>query len=102
MYSLDLNRMVSFPRFGGGTNLSPAWSGDGLKLAFSSSRSGEPEIFVADASGANARRLTDSTGAGCFSDMEPQDERAARLCERANRSAADLYDGDPTAPTSSA
>lgn len=62
MYSLDLNRMVSFPRFGGGTNLSPAWSGDGLKLAFSSSRSGEPEIYVADASGANARRLTASKG----------------------------------------
>jgi TolB protein len=62
MYSLDLNRMVSFPRFGGGTNLSPAWSGDGLKLAFSSSRSGSPEIFVSDASGANAKRLTDSKG----------------------------------------
>jgi TolB protein len=62
MYSLDLNRMVSFPRFAGGTNLSPAWSGDGLKLAFSSSRSGSPEIFVSDASGANAKRLTDSKG----------------------------------------
>ncbi len=62
MYSLDLSRMVSFPRYGGGTNLSPAWSGDGLKLAFSSSRSGEPEIYVADASGGNSRRLTDSKG----------------------------------------
>jgi TolB protein len=62
MYSLDLNRMVSFPRFGGGTNLSPAWSGDGVKLAFSSSRSGAPEIFVSDASGANGKRLTDSKG----------------------------------------
>src|SRR5207244_12108953 len=35
MYSMDLNRMVSFPKFGG-TNLSPAWSPDGSKLAFSS------------------------------------------------------------------
>jgi len=61
MFSLDLNRMVGFPRFGG-TNLSPAWSGDGTKLAFSSSRGGAPEIWEADASGANPRRMTDSKG----------------------------------------
>jgi TolB protein len=61
MYSLDLNRLVSFPHMGG-TNLSPAWSGDGLKLAFSSSRAGAPEIYVADASGGNSRRMTDSSG----------------------------------------
>ena len=61
MYSLDLNRMVSFPRVGG-TNLSPAWSGDGLKLAFSSSRGGGPQIYVSDASGGNARRLTNNKG----------------------------------------
>ena len=61
MYSLDLNRMVSFPRFGG-TNLSPAWSGDGLKLGFSSSRAGESQIYVSDASGGNVRRLTSNKG----------------------------------------
>jgi TolB protein len=57
MYSLDLGRMVTFPRFGG-TNLSPAWSPDGSKLAFSSSRTGDPEIFVLDSDGTNARRVT--------------------------------------------
>jgi TolB protein len=61
MYSLDLNRLVSFPRMGG-TNLSPAWSADGLKLAFSSSRAGAPEIYVADVSGGNLRRMTDAKG----------------------------------------
>jgi TolB protein len=61
MYSLDLNRLVSFPHMGG-TNLSPAWSADGLKLAFSSSRSGGPEIVVADASGGNVHRLTTDKG----------------------------------------
>ena len=61
LYSLELNRMLSFPHQGG-TNLSPAWSGDGTKLAFSSSRAGSPEIFVSDAAGGNARRLTDSKG----------------------------------------
>jgi TolB protein len=61
MYSVDLNRVVGFPHLGG-TNLSPAWSGDGTKLAFSSSRSGESKIWVAEASGANAKRLTADRG----------------------------------------
>lgn len=61
MYSLDLNRPVGFPHFGG-TNLSPAWSADGLKLAFSSSRAGDSEIYVADPSGGNPRRLTTDKG----------------------------------------
>ena len=59
MYSLELGRMVSFPAGGGGgTNQSPAWSSDGTKIAFSSSRSGDPEIWVADASGGNLHKLT--------------------------------------------
>ena len=57
MYSMDLNRLVSFPHFGG-TNLSPAWSPDGTKIAFSSSRSGDPEIYVVDQSGSGLKRLT--------------------------------------------
>jgi len=61
MYSLDLNRIVSFPRFGG-TNLSPSWSPDGLKLAFASTRGGESEIYLAEASGGNARRMTSDKG----------------------------------------
>ena len=61
MFSLDLNRLVSFPRFAG-TNLSPAWSPDGVKLAFSSSRSGDPEIYVIDQSGGNLHRITTSKG----------------------------------------
>jgi TolB protein len=61
MFSFDLNRLVSFPRFAG-TNLSPSWSPDGVKLAFSSSRSGDPEIYVIDQSGGNLHRITTSKG----------------------------------------
>jgi TolB protein len=61
MFSIELNRAVSFPHMGG-TNLSPAWSGDGTKLAFSSSRGGEPEIYVSDASGGNPHRMTTAKG----------------------------------------
>ena len=58
MYSLDLGRLVSFPRFGGG-NYSPAWSSDGTRIAFSSSMgNGSSDIYIADSSGANPRRLT--------------------------------------------
>jgi len=59
MYSLELGRLVAFPKFGG-TNLSPAWSPDGTKLAFSSSRSGDPEIYVVDQSGATLGEIETS------------------------------------------
>lgn len=60
MYSMDLGRLVSYPRYSG-DNISPAWSSDGTKLAFSSSmHQGSSNIFVADSSGAGSRRL--STG----------------------------------------
>ncbi len=60
MYSLLLNRVVAFPS-SGGTNLSPAWAAGG-QLAYSSSRSGDPEIYVTDANGNGARRITQSRG----------------------------------------
>jgi TolB protein len=63
MYSLDLGRMVNFPGgSAGGSNLSPAWSSDGMKLAFSSSRSGDSEIWAVDTSGSNLHRVTSLAG----------------------------------------
>ncbi|MGA2887277.1 MAG: translocation protein TolB [Terracidiphilus sp.] len=63
LYSLELGRMVSFPAgTAGGSNQSPAWSRDGSRIAFSSSRSGDSEIWIADASGANAHSVTSLRG----------------------------------------
>src|ERR1700722_9469780 len=63
MYSLELNRVVAFPGgTAGGSNQSPAWSADGARVAFSSSRTGVPEIWLADAGGGNLRRLTSFKG----------------------------------------
>jgi TolB protein len=63
MYSLDLGRLVSFPGgTAGGSNQSPAWSADGSKIAFSSSRSGDPEIWAADAGGGDLHKLTSFRG----------------------------------------
>ncbi|MFL6299464.1 MAG: Tol-Pal system beta propeller repeat protein TolB [Terriglobales bacterium] len=61
MYSNELGRVVTFPRFGG-TNATPAWSPDGTKLAFASSMHGSMEIYVSDASGASPKRLTTTRG----------------------------------------
>jgi TolB protein len=63
LFSLELGRLVSFPAgTAGGSNQSPAWSGDGSRVAFSSARSGDSQIWVADASGANLHRVTSFKG----------------------------------------
>jgi TolB protein len=61
MYSLLLNRLVAF-NSPGGTTISPAWAPNGQQLAFSSSRTGDPEIWIADAAGAAARKVTSVRG----------------------------------------
>src|SRR5579863_3518923 len=59
MYSMDLNRMVSFTAgSAGGSNLSPAWAADGSKIAFSSARGGHPDIWISDVSGSNDHSVT--------------------------------------------
>ena len=40
----------------------PAWSPDGGRIAFSSDRFGDIEIFVVNLDGSNLTRLTTSTG----------------------------------------
>jgi TolB protein len=61
MYSMLLNRMVNFS-IAAGTNLSPAWSPDGNQVAYSSSRTGDPEIYISEANGAGTRRVTSFRG----------------------------------------
>jgi dipeptidyl aminopeptidase/acylaminoacyl peptidase len=50
-----------------GANLAPAWSPDGRRLAFISSRDGVPQIFIISPSGGEIRQLTNvSTGVSAF------------------------------------
>ena len=37
----------------------PRWSPDGSKIAFTSTREGAPQIFIANADGSNARKVSD-------------------------------------------
>jgi TolB protein len=63
MYSLELGRMVGFPSgTAGGSNLSPAWTSDGGRIAFSSSRSGDSAIWMSDAGGGNLHKITSLAG----------------------------------------
>ena len=61
LYSMDLNRLIAFPRFRG-TNSSPAWSPDGSQIAFMSSLSGDPQIYISDANGGHMQRITFAAG----------------------------------------
>ncbi len=61
MYSLLLGRAVNFPEIGG-TNITPTWAPSGREIAYSSSRSGDPEIWISDAGGALARQITHLRG----------------------------------------
>jgi len=71
MYSLDANRVVSFPRYKG-TNSAPAWSADGSQLVFSSSMGGTPELYSINASGTGLKRLTFSNGASTSPAWNPK------------------------------
>lgn len=63
MFSMDLGRQVRFPAgTGGSLNIDPAWSSDGNKIAFSSSRSGESEIWISGEDGGNLHRITSLPG----------------------------------------
>ena len=79
MFSLVLGRMVSFPSLVGNT-LSPAWSSDGAKLAFSASRSGDPEIFTSDASGGNVKQVTTFRGPDVSPTWNPKTNSQIAWC----------------------
>src|ERR1700682_690776 len=62
MYSVDANKVVSFPRFRG-SNSAPPCSPDGSQIMFSSSMGGNPDLYVVDANGSRPKRVTYSTAA---------------------------------------
>ena len=70
VYSLLLNRMVNFSQ-SGDLNITPAWSTTG-QLAWASSRAGNPEIYVGDASGNGAHRISNSRGSNSSPTWNPK------------------------------
>ena len=58
----------------------PAWSSDGAKLAFSASRSGDPEIFTSDASGGNVKQVTTFRGPDVSPTWNPKTNSQIAWC----------------------
>src|SRR6516162_4787153 len=89
MYSMDANRVVTFPRYRG-TNSAPAWSADGSQLVFSSSMGGNPELYSISAGGTGLKRLTFSNGASTSPAWAPNGQLLAFSWRRPSNN-YDLY-----------
>jgi TolB protein len=79
MFSLVLGRLVSFSSPVGNT-FSPAWSGNGAKLAFSDSHSGDPEIYTIDATGGNLKQITTFRGPDVSPTWNPKTNSQIAWC----------------------
>jgi Tol biopolymer transport system component len=62
-----------------GSNSSPAWSPDGTKIVFSSSRNGDNDLYIMDREGTNQQQITDLDGNELVPDWSPDGESIAFL-----------------------
>ena len=63
-------------------NAYPRWSKDGARILFQSNRSGKWQIYVMDADGAHAQRITSGDANDNFPDWSPDNERIAFVSDR--------------------
>jgi TolB protein len=91
MYSMLTGKLISWPRWSG-TNSSPAWSPDGSKIMFMSSMQGNPDLYIADASGAHPKRITFSVGVNTSPAWNPKTgAQVAFVSDRAASGSPQLY-----------
>jgi TolB protein len=81
----DVRRLTSGP----GMDMRPAWSPDGKRLAFTSNRDGNYEIYLVNADGSGLRRLTHNPERDDYPAWHPDGRHLAVVSERAGR--FDLY-----------
>ena len=70
-------------------NIRPTWSPDGQRIAFTSARDGNLEIYVVRSDGTNLQRLTDHPERDDFPAWHPDGKRLLIVSEREGDS--DLY-----------
>jgi Tol biopolymer transport system component len=74
---------------GPGRNFEPSWSPDGQRIAFTSDRDGNSEIYVMDADGANPTRLTINAARDYAPTWSPDGTKLAFASTRTG--AGDIY-----------
>ena len=60
----------------------PVWSPDGKRIAFTSSRDGNYEIYLMDAGGGNVRNLTNHPAQDNYAAWSPDGRRLAFISNR--------------------
>ena len=102
MYSMDLSKVVAFPRFAG-TNITPAWSPDGTQVIFSSSmqsKEGSSQLYVSDINGIRPKSLTQSNGANVSPAWNPKTgQTIAFVSDRGGTPQLYLMNADGTGTT---
>ncbi|MGZ7081395.1 MAG: TolB family protein, partial [Thermoanaerobaculia bacterium] len=80
----------------------PRWSPDGKRIVFMSDRSGDPEIYVTNADGSHAVRLTSSPGRDAHPTFSSDGRRIAFQSPRGNGQDVNIYemraDGEQVIP----
>ena len=76
----------------------PSWSPDGRRIAFTSARDGNQEVYIVDRDGSNLRRVTEHPERDSFPVWHPGGRRLLTISERRGRFDFYLWDVTPTAP----
>jgi Tol biopolymer transport system component len=77
-----------------GRNAEPAWSPDGRKIAFRSTRDGNRDIYVMNANGSNQRNLTRNPAQDSRPSWSPDGRRIAFVSDRDGRLEAHVMNAD--------
>src|ERR687897_612474 len=76
-------------------NLEPSWSPDSFKIAFSSDRTGNGDIYVMDFDGSNVRRLTSDAAGERHPTWSPDGRQIAFASDKTGKSRLMVMDVDP-------
>jgi TolB protein len=77
-------------------NYLPAWAPDGSKLAFTSNRDGNPEIYVMNKDGSGLRRMTNSPAIDVSPTWSPTGNQLAWVSDRTGQPKIYLMNADGT------
>jgi TolB protein len=77
-------------------NYLPIWSPDGSKIAFTTNRDGNPEIYVMNADGSNVRRMTNSPGIDVSPTWSPTGGQLAWVSDRTGTARIYIMNADGT------